>query len=227
MVLDFFDPLEPFEMLWEFYCNRYEILDELLGKALEVSKRNSVRALAVTASALVVGEVLARFGVIGQKGDGLVAYVKKSERFNDGSRERVYQKTSSFLIDKALDAWSIFGKLGGRSKFALSVGAGACFGQFTIRATTFCVRATMISFFVLETMSFLGIIGEPGESILDWVEDERNRHSGWTEKVAALHKRVRRKASLEWLEELYEAAVDEEKIASFGFSVGTVFALLT
>jgi hypothetical protein len=33
----------------------------------------------------------------------------------------------------------------------------------------------------------------------------------------ALREKARRRLSFEWLEELYEAAVDEEKIASFGF----------
>eukprot|EP00547_Thalassionema_nitzschioides_P003632 CAMPEP_0194212862 /NCGR_PEP_ID=MMETSP0156-20130528/13003_1 /TAXON_ID=33649 /ORGANISM="Thalassionema nitzschioides, Strain L26-B" /LENGTH=85 /DNA_ID=CAMNT_0038940755 /DNA_START=722 /DNA_END=979 /DNA_ORIENTATION=+ len=85
----------------------------------------------------------------------------------------------------------------------------------------------MISFFVIETMSFLGIIGEPGESILDWVEDEMEKHSGWTQSIASCHKGLRGKLSFEWLEDMYKATVDEEKIASFGFSVGTVFALVT
>ena len=85
----------------------------------------------------------------------------------------------------------------------------------------------LISFFFLETLSFLGIIGDMGESILDWVEDERERHASWTMVLAKWHKGARRKLSFAWLEELYEAAVDEEKIASFGFSLGTVVALLT
>ena len=89
------------------------------------------------------------------------------------------------------------------------------------------VIAILISFFVLETASFLGIIGEPGESLLDWVDDEVERAAPWTGRLARWHKAARQQCNLQVLENLYEACVDEEKIASFGFSVGTVCALLT
>lgn len=226
-ILDIFDPLEPFELAWEFYCKRYEILDELLVKLAGFSKRHSVKAAAFVCGTLLVGEVLARVGILGERGKGLFHYLQKSERFNDGSQERVFQKASTFLIDSGTAALGQFRHFGGKSKFAIAVGAGAIFGRTVISTTVFCVRFLLISFFVLETCSFLGIIGEMGESILDWVEDERERHASWTTFMAKWHKSARSKLSFEWLEELYEAAVDEEKIASFGFSVGTVFSLLT
>lgn len=224
MVLDLWDPLEPLELVWELYCNRYEILDELVAKALVISRKNSARALILGGSALLAGEVLARLGVIGEPKQGLAAKVKKSRRISDGTKERAYQKTGSILVDRSLKT---FRRLGGRSKFAISVSAGALFGQGAIKITAFCVRATLISFFVIETMSFLGVIGERGESILDWVEDEKERHADWTQHLAAYHKNLRGKLSFESLEDLYKATVDEEKIASFGFSVGTIFALVT
>ena len=175
--LDFLNPLEPLEMLWEMYCNRYEIMEELLAKIAIASKNNLIRATVVIVPAFVIGDVLARFGVIGAKGEGLVGYVKKktstSERFRDGTRERAFQKTSAFLVDKGIDGFTkTFRMFGRRGKFAISVSAGAMFGQSVIRLTAFTVRVTLISFFVLETMSFLGIIGEQGESLLQWYVKE-------------------------------------------------------
>lgn len=114
-----------------------------------------------------------------------------------------------------------------KSKFAIAVSAGGLFGQLAIQATVLAVKTVLVSFFVLETASFLGIIGEPGESLLDFVEDEYERHAAWTTKMVRYHRTARRCMNLEVLEELYEACVDEEKIASFGFSVGTIFALCT
>ena len=232
MVLDFFDPLEPFEMLWELYCNRYEIMEELLAKAAIASKNNLIRAAIIIVPAYIVGDILARCGIIGVKGQGLLGYVttktKSSKRFTEGTKERAYQKTGAFLVDKSIDGFShAFHMVGRRGKFAISVSAGVLFGQTIIRATAMMVRVTLISFFFIETMSFLGIIGECGESILQWVEDERSRHAKWTETLAKRHKALRKRMSLEWLLDLYENIVDEEKIASFGFSVGTVVALVT
>jgi hypothetical protein len=226
-ILDFFDPLEPFELAWEFYCKRYEILDELVVKLVQVTKRNSIRALTVVGGAVLVAEVAARVGILGDFGTGLSHYIKNSERFNDGTQERVYQKASTFIIDGGMGALRQLRRFGGKSKFAISVSTGVIFGRSVIQATAFAVLATLVSFFFIETLSFLGVIGDMGESILDWVDDERDRHAGWTMQMARFHKSARRKMSFEWLEELYAAAVDEEKIASFGFSVGTVFALLT
>lgn len=226
-MLDFFDPLEPFELAWELYCKRYEILDELVVKLVTVTKRNSVRALTAIAGACVFAEVFARVGIIGNRGEGLATYVSHSERWGEGGRERVFQKTSTFFVDRGIDVLAQFRRFGGKSKFAISVGAGVFFGQAVITTTVTMVRAVLVSFFFIETLSFLGVIGDLGESILDWVEDEREKHAGWTVKMARMHKGARKRMSFEWLEELYEAAVDEEKIASFGFSVGTVFSLLT
>ena len=224
-LLDFFNPLEPLELAWELYCNRYDILDELVVKVVAITKRHSVKALAMAGGILMVGEVLARVGVLGKQ--GLRAYLWQSERFKDGTEERFYQKTSAWMVDSGLNALTHFHGLGSKSKFAISISAGALFGRAMIASTVFCVKTVLISFFVLETLSFLGVIGDAGESILDWVEDECERKASWTMYLAKWHKKARRKMSLSWLEELYEAAVDEEKIASFGFSVGTVFTLLT
>ena len=194
-------------------------------KVVAVTKRHSVKAIAIAGGILMVGEVLARVGVLGKQ--GLRAYLWQSERIKDGTEERFFQKTSAWLVDSGLNALQHFHGFGSKSKFAISISAGALFGRAMIASTVFCVKSVLISFFFLETLSFLGVIGEAGESILDWVEDEYERHASWTMYLAGLHKKARRKMSLAWLEELYEAAVDEEKIASFGFSVGTVFTLLT
>lgn len=230
MVLDLFDPLEPLELAWELYCARYEILDEMIQKTIVIVKKNSKRAIVLGGSALLIGQVLSKLGVLGDgttpnSNNGWTSKVEKSKkRLKDGAKERAYQKTGSFFVNNALKR---FRKLGGSSKFAISVSAGSFFGQAAIKTTALCVRTALTSFFVIETMSFLGIIGHRGESILDWVEDERKRHAGWTETLAVYHRKVFKMCSLEVLEDLYKATVDEEKIASFGFSVGTIFALLS
>lgn len=224
-LLDFFNPLEPLELAWELYCKRYDLLDELVVKVVAVAKRHTIKALVVVGGALTVGEVLARVGILGIQ--GLKAYLWESERFKGGTEKRLFQKTSAWMVDSGLDALQHFHGLGSKSKFAISISAGALFGRAMIASTVVCVKTILVSFFVLETLSFLGVIGDAGESILDWVEDEYERHASWTMYLASWHKKARRKMSLAWLEELYEAAVDEEKIASFGFSVGTVFTLLT
>lgn len=226
-MLDFFSPLEPLEMAWELYCKRYEIMDELVVKLATMAKRNSVKAMTVMGGALVAGEILARVGVLGKRKKGLVDYVLHSERFTEGTEDRIYHKAGAFLVDSGMGALKHFHQFGEKSKFAISISAGAFFGRAVISSTVFCVRAVLVSFFFIETLSFLGVIGDMGESILDWVEDEYERHASWTMYLASIHKKARRRLSFEWLEELYEAAVDEEKIASFGFSVGTIFALLT
>ena len=227
-LLDFFNPLEPLELAWELYCNRYEILDELVVKIWAATRRHSFQFLAVTGGALLVGEVMARAGLFGKKRGLFQTCLAKSNQYlREGTEERLFQKASSWMVDNGLIALQHFHGLGSKSKFAISISAGALFGRAMIASTVLCVKALLVSFFFIETLSFLGVIGEAGESILDWVEDEYERHASWTMILASLHKKARRKMSLAWLEELYEAAVDEEKIASFGFSVGTVFTLLT
>jgi hypothetical protein len=226
-LLDLFDPLEPLELLWEFYCKRYEILDEVLTDLSHFARKRSARAVVYFVGALGAAEILARLGVLGKKHKSLKSVIKNSKRVNEGLEERIYQKTSSFLLDHIILVFSKFRRFGNKSKFAIAVSAGGLFGRFSIRATVVCVKTVMISFFVLETASFLGIVGDVGESVLDWVDDERERGSAWTMKVARWHKVARKSMNLEVLQNLYEACVDEEKIASFGFSVGTVLALLT
>ena len=214
--------------MWEFYCNRYEILEELLGKLALFTRRNSVHAVAIMGVAFVSAEVLARLGVLGEDNNkGLWNWVTKSKRFQEGVPERALQKTSSVLMKRGVDSLRLFRRFGGKSKFAISVGVGAMCGTSIIRLTTFAVRAVLISFFVLETLSFLGVIGEQGETILDWIDDQRDNSAPWVKKFAMWHKEARSRLNFEWLESFYKAAVDEEKIAVFGFSVGTVTGILT
>lgn len=131
------------------------------------------------------------------------------------------------MLRHAVGVFSKFRHLGNKSKFAISVSAGALFGQVAIQTTVLAVKTVLISFFVMETASFLGIIGEPGESLLDWVDDQVESDAAWTLHLARWHKAARLHCNMHFLENMYEACVDEEKIASFGFSVGTVCALLT
>lgn len=234
-LLDFFDPLEPIELLWELYVNRYEILDELVAKVSSFARRNSVRAGVYFGGALVAAELLSRVGALrgsnssssGRQKQSLVQHLRQSRRVQEGLEERLYQKTSSFLLNHAILLFSNFRHLSKKSKFAVAVSAGAVFGQVVIQLTVLSVKTVLISFFVLETASFLGVIGEPGESLLDWVDDQVESKAAWTDKALRWHKSARQCMNLDVLESLYEACVDEEKIASFGFSVGTVFALLT
>ena len=226
-LLDFFDPLEPVELLWEFYVNRYEILDELVTSFSKFTRRHSIQAGLYFVGALGAAEILARMGMLGKRKKSLVGALRESRRVNEGVEERFYQKTSSWMLNHAIDVFSKFRGLGSKSKFAISVSAGGLFGRMAIQTTVLAVKTVLISFFVLETASFLGIIGEPGDSLLDWVDDECERNAPWVTRLARLHKDARSYMNLEVLENLYEACVDEEKIASFGFSVGTVLALLT
>ena len=226
-VLDFWDPLEPLEMMWEFYCKRYEILDELLGKVAAFTKRNSVKVVCVVAGLYVSAELLARVGVFGKRGEGLFQTIFQSDRIQEGVEERVLQKMSTFMLDKSMDSLRLLRRFGGKSKFAISLSVGAFFGKGVIQLTTFLVRSVMITFFVLETLSFLGVIGEQGETILDWIDDQRDSSAEWVKRFARFHKGARKRMNMEFLESFYEAAVDEEKIAAFGFSLGTVIGLLT
>eukprot|EP00977_Amphora_coffeiformis_P026895 scaffold31414_cov183-Amphora_coffeaeformis.AAC.14 len=199
----------------------------MVSRLSQFTRRHSVRASLYFVGALGAAEILARVGVLGEKKKSLVHVLRNSQRVNEGVEERFYQKTSSWMLNHAIDFFSKFRHLGNKSKFAISVSAGGIFGQIAIQTTILAVKTVLISFFVLETASFLGIIGEPGESLLDFVEDEYEKHAAWTTRLVHWHKTARGCMNLDVLEELYEACVDEEKIASFGFSVGTVFALLT
>jgi hypothetical protein len=42
------DFLEPFENAWEFYVNRDDILEELVGKSAQFATRHSVRFIGYT-----------------------------------------------------------------------------------------------------------------------------------------------------------------------------------
>ena len=203
------------------------IFDEMLGKLAVFARRNSVRACTIFGITLVSAEVLARIGVFGDKNEGLWALFRESDRFKGGVQERALQKTSSFMLDRGMGALRVFKRFGSKSKFAISVSVGAMVGQGIIQITTLAVRTVLVSFFVLETLSFLGVIGEQGESILDWVDDQRDGGSQWAINLKRWHKKARGKMNFQLVEEFYKAAVDEEKIAAFGFALGTVVGLLT
>lgn len=58
-----------------------------------------------------------------------------------------------------------------RAKFAIAFSTGATLQQTIINTAVSAIKLSVGSFVVLETMAFCGIIGEPGESIMEWIED--------------------------------------------------------
>lgn len=223
----FLDFLEPLETVWEFYANRDEIFDELVQRGIEFTKRYSVRALGVIFVAFTTAELLARLGILGDKGEGLIPFFQESQTAQNAAEEKVYQKTAGFLADTAVGTFRRYRRWNSKSKFAVAVSVGALFSQTIANVTVFTVKFGLASFLVLETLAMVGVIGEPGESILDWVDNNRDHLSEWERNVKRFRKGFRQRISLKGLEEFYEVAIDEEKVACTGFAIGSIMAMFT
>jgi hypothetical protein len=215
--LPFFDILEPLETLWEFYVKRDDIFFEIVDKGIAFTKRHSVRALGFTVLSLSVAELLARLGVLGDRGEGLFQFFRESSAFmQDAAEEKVYRRTTMFLADAAESSFRKFRRFNSKSKFAISLSAGALFSQTLVNMATFTVKFSIMSFMMVETLSIVGVIGDPGETLGDWIEAAKNhkRETVWpVERIREARNWFRKHVSFEALEEFIEVAIDEEKVA--------------
>lgn len=223
------DVLEPFETLWEFYCNRDDILLELFQKGAKFAKRNSVRAAGTLLIACSVAQALALIGILGKRGEGLGAFLSEhDDELREYGVERVLQKTAAGLTNVGVTTFKTARKLGAKSKFAVAMSVGAIFTNAAVDLTTFGVKVLITSFLVVEGLSFAGVIGEPGESFLSYLRDhDTKKDREWVKKTRRIRDTLRKNVSLDAFETFYEAAVDEEKVACAGFAIGSVISMFT
>jgi hypothetical protein len=226
-LIPIFDILEPLETIWEFYCNRDDIMLEMLQQGAAFAKKNSVRAMGFILIACSTAQALCLLGIIGDRGEGIIMKLRESERLQEYGVERVCQKTAAFMTDVGVKAFKQYRRWGNKSKFAVAVSVGALFSNAAVNITTLSVKVGISSFLVLEGLSFAGVIGEPGESLAEWIDAHDDGATEWVKETQKFKRFVRKYVSLDALETFYEAAVDEEKVACAGFAIGSILAMFT
>lgn len=219
-MIPIFDILEPLETLWEFYCNRDDILLEMMQQSASFFAKNSVKAMGFLLIACSAAQALAMFGIIGDRGEGLLGWA------HDFGVEKVLQRTAACMTDLSVKSFRQYRKWGNKSKFAVAVSVGALFSSAAVNITTLSVKALISSFLVLEGLSFAGVIGEPGESLAEWI-DSHDKKVEWVKRTKQFGAGVRKYVSWDALETFYETAVDEEKVACAGFTIGSLMAMFT
>uniref|UniRef100_A0A7S1GMF9 Uncharacterized protein n=1 Tax=Cyclophora tenuis TaxID=216820 RepID=A0A7S1GMF9_CYCTE len=217
--------LGPLENAWEFYVNREEIADELLQQGIKFAQRNSVRALGTLGILFAATDVLARMGYIGKPGEGILRTIRGSETIAEAVGDHVFARVVRETADFSVGLYQKYKKLGSKSKFAVAFSAGAFFSQTLINATVTVVKLGLTSFVLLEGLSFAGVIGEPGESIVDWVDSNKDKTAEWMKQIKRFRLSARDHISFANVEDFYEAAVEEEKVASLGFAIGSLLAI--
>ena len=192
--------------IWEFYCNRDDILLELAGKSATFFRINSVKAIGFLLIGCYAAQALALVGVIGDKGEGLQDWAQ-----DDQCWRPIVSSISQ--LGKQIQVCSR--GIGGNTLFQ-------CGRQYK----TLSVKALISSFLVVEGLSFAGIIGEPGESFAEWI-DSHDKKAEWVKQTKQFGAAIRKYVSWDALETFYEAAVDEEKVACAGFAIGSLMAMFT
>lgn len=224
------DILEPIELMWEFYTARDEIQEQMMANAGKFLKKKSVQALGFAGVAVAGAEVLARVGFIGDRGEGIAEYVRESEKIKERLRkldDTIDEQIPGVMARSVRSCFRRYRALPERAKFAIAFSTGATLQQTIINTVVSAIKLSVGSFVVLETMAFCGIIGEPGESIMEWIEDHDDElkerfDKKWGVETKKFRQACRKYLSLEGIVELYEAAVDEEKVATFGMGLGMV-----
>lgn len=215
------DILEPIELMWEFYTARDEIQEQMLANAGKFLKKKSVQALGFAGAAVASAEVLARAGFIGDRGEGIAEYVRENEKIKERLRkldDTIDEQMPGVMARSFRSCFRRYRALPERAKFAIAFSTGATLQQTIINTAVSAIKLSVGSFVVLETMAFCGIIGEPGESIMEWIEDHDDElkdrfDKRWGVKTKKFRQACRKYLSLDGMVELYEAAVDEEKVS--------------
>uniref|UniRef100_A0A7S2EPW8 Uncharacterized protein n=1 Tax=Ditylum brightwellii TaxID=49249 RepID=A0A7S2EPW8_9STRA len=223
--------MEPIETAWEFYTARDEIRDEMLKRGALLFKKHSVRAVGFTVTAVGIAEVLVRSGVIGKE---------RKEKINEKVRQSKFKlkKLSQKVVEEEAPIWvaraliksvKAFRKLPEKAKFSISMSVGGVLAKSIINTSMAVTRLMIISFVTLESLSFMGVIGEPGKSLMEWADDHREDIAQWEKKIITYHQKIGLGIGVGgWngISRVYQEMVGEEKVVFAGLASGMVMGLL-
>jgi|UniRef100_A0A8J9S728 hypothetical protein len=179
-----------------------------------------------TAKVLVVAfvnaEILAYLGLIGDRGEGLYEWALDNDIQVHRWIDKYGLRPGGFVRGRLEQMLTSYKKMSAKARFASAVTTGTAFFPLTIKTTVWLGIVVIATFVVAEMLAFVGLIGDPGEGIDEWLKD------GDAEPILRTFRRgtsdlrriLRRKLKISELLSGYINSIKDDFVFWIGYSIG-------
>ena len=124
---------------------------------------------------VLVGEVMAFCGVIGEKGHGLYEWVHHEKHWFRKSMRRLGFQPGGWMrqqLEAMMEAFVTWPKM---PKFATGVSIGGATFPFLLQSSVWIARCVLVGLVLGEVLAVMGVLGDPGRGLAEWYTEERKK----------------------------------------------------
>lgn len=185
-------------------------------------QKHSVLVGKTLISSFIVAQILAYLGVIGDKGEGLYDWVVEH-----GNKRRKLGLQPGGFLRKHLERMLIgFASLPDRAQFVTCVSIGATVFPLLVKTVVVTVQVTLVTFVVAEGLARLGVIGDAGEGLADYIEESGSAVKSFQRWVDQTRRQLRKTLQLGELFRSVLGSLEKDRVFWAGLTVGSIASLV-
>jgi hypothetical protein len=178
--------------------------------------------------AIIVAEIMAYLGLIGDSGKGLYYWALDNKVSVNSFLHKWGVRPGGFIRYRLEDMLHAKESLPEKAKFAYAVSLGTTAFPFILR-TSFWTGGTLLgSFMFAELLAFLGVLGDAGEGLGEWVKD------GDAEPILLTFRRItadvlpvlRQKLQILELVQGAWTNIKDDRVLWIGFGIGAIASVV-
>jgi hypothetical protein len=173
-----------------------------------------------------VAQILAYLGVIGEKGEGLYEWaVENKAEIRSGIRKLGLQP-GGLLRVKLEQMLVSFANLPDRAQFVTCVSIGATVFPLLIKTVAVTAKVTLATFLLAEVLARIGIIGDAGEGLREYMEDSEPMIRSIKRWMNQTRRQLRKTLQLGELFRRVFQSLERDRVFWAGLGVGAVAGMV-
>jgi hypothetical protein len=181
-----------------------------------------------TIIAFITAEIMAYLGLIGDSGEGLYDWALDNEERVHSFIRKWGVRPGGFLRSRLESMLQSYNALPPKAKFASAVSAGTTAFPFILRTSLWSGATVLGSFLFVEFLCFVGVLGDVGEGLGEWVSD------GGSEPILRTVRRIavdvlpvlRQKLKILELVHAFWSNIKNDRVFWAGFGVGATASVV-
>eukprot|EP00544_Gedaniella_sp_CCMP2646_P015781 CAMPEP_0202486572 /NCGR_PEP_ID=MMETSP1361-20130828/5107_1 /ASSEMBLY_ACC=CAM_ASM_000849 /TAXON_ID=210615 /ORGANISM="Staurosira complex sp., Strain CCMP2646" /LENGTH=276 /DNA_ID=CAMNT_0049115755 /DNA_START=374 /DNA_END=1205 /DNA_ORIENTATION=+ len=195
------------------------VMDVTIGPWIQ---KHSILIVKTVVSCFFVAQILAFCGVIGDKGEDLLAFVEDNR---SGISKTLYTIIS--VIRKRLEQMLIaFANLPDRAQFVTCVSIGASVFPLTIKTVALTSLVTLAGFVLAEALHYVGMLGDFGNAITEFLSESETMVKSLQRWIHRQRKIMRKQFQLEELLKTVYKSLGKDRVFWAGLGVGAIASVV-
>lgn len=169
-----------------------------------------------------MAQILAYCGVIGDKGEGLLEWAEDNKSGMQSTLRKLL-KVIRIRLEKMLIA---FANLPDRAQFVTCVSIGASVFPLTVKTVAVTSLVTLAGFVVAEALNHVGVLGDVGEEIQEWMEESETMIKSFKRWMNQKRKIMRKQLNIEELFKAVYKSLGKDRVFWAGIGVGAIASVV-